>query len=193
MNKQLTHIGEIPISSLKSNYIRIENLKQYMLDIKHIDPLNEMEYMNYWRDIKKKVVEGMWGKESKGYRYAPGSLFFYANFGLIQDTDENKITTNIRPLIRDLEWEIFYMFLEAEGFSGFHLDDNFSSDSLLLQWKKNSITRIPESYREKQLYRKDGTLKEYVKPRDNIRKLHHSPKGVPLFFNEAKNVSILGS
>jgi hypothetical protein len=64
---------------------------------------------------------------------------------------------------------------------------------LLLQWKKNSITRIPESYREKQLYRKDGTLKEYVKPRDNIRKLHHSPKGVPLFFNEAKNVSILGS
>lgn len=186
----LTNIGEISVSSLKTNYIRIENLQQYKINVKQINPLNELEYMAYWRGIKKKVVEGLWGRESGGYRYCPGALFFYANFGLIQDTDENKNTTYIKPLIRDLEWEIFYMLLEAEGFSGFYEDDNYTSDLLV---KSYDTSKLPQTFREFQLFNKDGKLKRYRSAREAIRSLHSSPLGPPLFFNEAQNVSILGS
>ena len=186
----LTNIGDISVSSLKTDYIRIENLEQYKIEVKQINPLNELQYINYWKGIKKKVVEGIWGKESGGYRYCPGALFFYANFGLIQDTDENKNTTYIKPLIRDLEWEIFYMFLEAEGFSGYYKDDKYTCDELV---KTYDTSKIPQTFREFQLFSTDGTLKTYKNPREYIRSLHSSPLGPPLFFNEAQNVSILGS
>ena len=184
------NIGDIAISSLKTNYIRIENLSQYKIKVKQINPLNELQYLDYWRSIKHKCVEGMWGKESGGYRYCSGSLFFYSNFALIQDTDENKNTTYIKPLIRDLEWEIFYMFLEAEGFSGYHLDDIYTSDKLILKYDKN---KLPETYREFQLFNSKGELKIYKDARTSVRELKDKPLGAPLFFNEAKNVSILGS
>ena len=190
MKNELTHIGEISLSSLKQNYIRIENLAQYKVNVKTINPLHELEYINYWRSIKKKVVEGMWGKESNGYRYCSGSLFFYCNFALIQDTDENKNTTFIKPLIRDLEWEIFYMMLEAEGFSGFVEDDVYTSDKLILSY---DVNRLPKNYREFQLFNKDGKFKQYRSAREAVRSLYKTPLGPPLYFNQAQNVSILGS
>jgi len=186
----LTHIGDIPISSLKTDYIRIENLKQYFIKPKKINPANELQYIEYWRSIKQKTIEGIWGKESNGYRYCPGSLFFYANFCLIQDTGESKVTTYIKPLIRDLEWEIMYMLLEAEGFSGWYKDDVYTSDSLILSYDPN---KIPTTWRERQLFNSKGELKRYKNPRENIRQLHKKPLGQPLYFNEAQNVSILGS
>lgn len=184
------NIGDIPVSTLKTDYIITENVNQYKFDIQTIHPSDIYKYLPYWRRIKKLIVEGMWGKEWGGYRYASGPLIFYANFFTIQDTDENKQTRYIKPEIWDLVWEMTYLMLEAEGFSGFHDDDKYTSDSLVLKYDQN---KSPETYRERQLFRSDGHLKEYISPRKNMKMIHDKPKGVPLFYNEAKNISVLGS
>jgi hypothetical protein len=183
-------IGDIPTASLKQDYIRIENFSQYKQKIKRINPLDEDYYIEYWTGIKKKVVEGMWGQESKGYRYCPPALYFYTNFGFIQDTDKSGNTTYIIPLIQDLEWEINYMLLEAEGFSGFYGDDEYTSDRLILEWEKD---RTPQDFEERQLFKLNGDLKKYMPARENLRRLHEFPKGQPLYANQASNAMIVGS
>lgn len=182
-------ILDISISQLKKDYIRIENLKQFKLEIPYVHPDNP-NYLILWREIKKKIIEGTWGNEFGQYRYCPGDLLFYANFATIFDTDEAKNTIEIKPLIRDLEWEIFYGLLEAEGFSGYLEDDEYTSDQLLFNFDKNNPKHIEQSWR---ILKKDGTFKKYISPRDNIRKLHDKPLGVALKYNQARNFSILGS
>lgn len=183
-------IGDVSISSLKSDYVRLENLDQYLFKIEKIDPYDEEAYTSYWKQIKKYVVEGYWGVESKGYRYCPASLFFYANFGLIESTDEAKITTYIKPLIQDLEWEFAYLYLEAEGFSGFYGDDSITCDKLVLTYDQDIL---PQSKREKLLFSSNGTLKTYEHPREYMRRVHSQPMGQALFFNQARNINIGGS
>lgn len=183
-------IGDVAITSLKSDYVKLENLDQYLLKIKSIDPYDQEAYIDYWTQIKKYVVEGYWGVESTGYRYCPASLFFYANFGLIESTDEAKITTYIKPLIQDLEWEFAYLYLEAEGFSGFYLDNKVTCDKLVLTY---DIDKLPQSKREKQLFTSEGKLKEYEDARTYIRRTHEHSLGQALFFNQARNINIGGS
>lgn len=183
-------IGNVPVSSLKTDYIRIQNRDQFLFDIPMMHP-KDPQYLKFWRRIKKLCVEGMWGYEFGHYRYMPPALLFYGNLALIEDTDENKQTIYIKPEISDLEWEIFYGLFEAEGFSGFSGDDNNSSDELLLKYKKSStpLSDIDET----RLFKPNGTLKDYIPPRENIKMLHESDRGVPLYYNEARNFSILGS
>ena len=188
--KEIQHIGDVVVHKLKQNYLRLENSKQYILTIKNIDPYDEDAYIKYWRRIKKYVVEGYWGTESQGYRYCPGSQFFYANFGLIEGTTQAKITTYMRPLIQDLEWEFAYEFLQAEGFSGFYGDDKITCDEMVLTYDKN---KLPTDQREMQLFSRSGILKTYEHPKQYCRRLHKEPLGAPMFFNEARNVSISGS
>lgn len=184
-----TTIGDIPVSSLKVNYIMIENVNQFKIVPENYHP-ESPEYLAQWRMIKHYIVEGMWGQEFGKYRYAPGSLIFYGSFFLIEDTDRKKQTNNIRPTISDLEWEMMYGFLEAEGFSGWANDDEYTSDYLVLKYDEN---KSPEDQRERELFSSKGHLKKFILPRENIRKLHDKPMGSPLMWNEAKNYSILGS
>lgn len=183
-------LGDIPTTNLKQDYIRIENNAQYKLDIKNINPLDEDIYLSYWRNIKKIIVEGYWGKESGGYRFCSPNLMWYRNFGLIQDTDESKTTIYIKPLVEDLEWEQGYMYFEASGFSGFYKDEEYTSDILA---KTYNYDKLPKTRREKQLFNSEGKAKEYIDPRENIRRLHKYPKGQALYFNEAGNTTLLGT
>ncbi len=184
----MNNILDISISQLKTDYIRIENLNQYLLQIPQLHPSNPL-YIPTWANIKKLIIEGMWGEESGGHRFCGGDLMFYANLAIIYDTDAAKNTIEIKPLIRDVEWEIFYGLLEAEGFSGFSEDDKYTSDNLILSFDKNR-SPLEESWR---VLRGDGKFKEYINPRENIRRLHDTQVGVALKYNQAKNYSILGS
>lgn len=182
---------------VKKDYIKIENLEQYLIKVKQIHP-DSPQYLPYWRQLKKNCIEGLWGYETgvynngiAGYRYMPGRLFFYGNFCTILDVDEQQNSRKrIRPDIRDIEWERAYMLLEARGFSGWTEDDEFTSD---LAIKDPESIRSSNTTRYLQLFRKDGRLKEFINPRENIRKLHNEPKGVPTYWNSAKNINELGS
>lgn len=186
----IQNILDINVSNLKQDYVRIENIDQYNIDIPLLHP-DDPAYITVWRRIKKLIVEGMFGVESGGYRYAPPSLMTYKNLFLLEDTDANKQTTYIQPQISDLEWEIFYGLLEAEGFSGFYEDEKYTCDHAILDYDENDVTTHPEYY-ELRFFNSKGKLKQYISPREYIKMLHEKPQGAPLYFNEAKNFSILG-
>jgi len=186
----------------KKDYVQIENLDQFLIgNIKNLHP-DDPRYIPYWKKIKRNCIEGMWGKEFGGYRYMPGKLYFYGNFGTILDVNEEQNTrTAIQPLIRDIEWERAYMLLEAEGFSGWSKDKDYSSDTWLLDLKKKGIPSTEEynkwndnkKKRYLELINEKGRLKEYISPRENIRKIHEKELGVPLYWNPTKNISELGA
>jgi len=192
----ITHILDIPVEKLTTDYVRIENLKQYLFNVEMINPKDQGRYIPYWRDLKQIVIEGMWGQESSGYRFMFGDLFFYGNFCVIQRTNAAKITEPIKPLVRDLDWELSYGLSVAGGFSGFSEDEQFTSDSLVMDYKKNGI---PDTVHEElkirhlMLFNSKGQLKEYIDPLAYLKKAHRKPLGKALWYNHACNFSILGS
>lgn len=177
------------------NWIKIENRSSWVIDIPTYHP-DSSNYITFWKEQKKRCIEGFWNKDFHGYRYMPANLYFYINFCRILDLDEEtKSRKSIRPLLRDLEWEMSYLILEARGFSGWLDDSEFTSDYRVKELEKNPNKKIKwSSLREKNnCYKPDGTLKKYITPRENIRKVHNKILGAPLFANDAKNVMIFGA
>lgn len=76
-----------------------------------------LEYVDWWREQKKRCIEGYW----VGGKYMPGNLYFYVNFWtiLLNKSEHSKTKTPGKPLLRDLEWEFFYNWVQARGLSGF--------------------------------------------------------------------------
>lgn len=176
----------------------------------HPDSLN---YLNYWKIQKKRCIEGFWGKDdedlsynldeelsdniknSKGkWRFMPGNLYFYVNFGTIMHQDEKGPKTapkkKMRPYLRDLEWEFLYNWLLCRGFSGFADDDVYSCNLFLEKYYKGNYALEDL---DSECFDSKGKLKQFVAPKDYIRQLHEKPLGVPLYNNPAKNLFVLGS
>jgi len=162
---------------------------------------SSISYLKYWKLHKKRCIEGLWGiddasvtmnvdeeinynKESDSYRYMPGNLYFYVNFGTILHQDENGPRSapkmKMRPYLRDIEWGFFYNWLEGRGFSGFSNDKEFSSDTRLLTLEED---KLPDNLKN---------LK-YITPRENLRMLRNKPLGIPLYNNQAHNLFMLGA
>jgi hypothetical protein len=171
---------------------KIENRKRIVLDkIEHYHP-DDPRHTPYWRELKRKAVEGFWIQDWGQWRFIPGRLFFYGNFCTILDVDEEQnVRRRIRPRIRDLEVERSYLYLEAEGFSGFKGDDKYTSNRNILDIRKDydplTVTSDP------QYFQSNGKFKEFIDPRDNIRMLRDEPVGVPYYNNDCRNIIELGS
>jgi hypothetical protein len=114
----------------------------------------------------------------------------------ITDTDnKSKGRKIIKPYIRDLEWFRSYSYLEAQGFSGFELDEEYSSDSRILTSTSelHHFLNDPEDLRNVKASFNNGVLKKYIPPREAIYKLYDKPMGKPVLANEAKNICEIGS
>lgn len=177
-----------------TDYIRIENLKQFLTEVPLLHP-DSPQYNIFWSRETKRCIEGLWGEMFGGFRYMPGNLYYYGNYTLIQQTDKNKTTRYIKPRIDDIEWEFSYMSLEAKGFSGWSKDEVFTSLELVKELNDVGIFRpttfIEDNYPE--AIASNGDLKIYLEPRKNIRKVHTYAKGRPYYHNPTNNVGILGS
>lgn len=173
-------------------FIKIESRSRWLLkDIPNYHP-DDPRHTQLWREYKKKCIEGVWEKDFEGYRFMPGNLWFYINFGIILDADKKKKSRyKIKPLLRDLEWERAYMCLEAFGFSGFSGDEYITCNNSVRDYLKTNDSSYLESL-SKEEYKGDGTLKEYKHPREYLRGLHSQPLGKPLYHNNAKNTMELG-
>ena len=173
-------------------FIKIESRSRWLLkDIPNYHP-DDPRHTQLWREYKKKCIEGVWEKDFEGYRFMPGNLWFYINFGIILDADKKKKSRyKIKPLLRDLEWERAYMCLEAFGFSGFSGDEYITCNHSVRDYLKTNDSSYLESL-SKEEYKGDGTLKEYKHPREYLRGLHSQPLGKPLYHNNAKNTMELG-
>jgi len=150
-----------------------------------------INYKNYWKEQKRKCIEGYWFEG----KWMPGNLYFYINFTkILLNLPGSKGKTLGRPFLRDIEWEKAYIYQEARGFSGFEEDDTITCLTTVYELEK--VKDNPEEYKEKldlliidkSAYKKDGTFKTYVHPRDYLRRIHPRNYGKPIYKNNASNV-----
>ena len=178
---------------VKKDWIRIESLDNFMLTGRKITKYHpdDPRHTPYWRELKNMCIEGLWGKDFGKYRFMPGRLFFYGTFCTIEHTNKiDKTRWYTRPDIRDLEWERAYIYLECEGFSGWSNDDEFTSEHDIKEYiDKYDIVKTKRIPR---FHKADGTFKTFISPKENIRKLHDKPMGVPLYMNNTRNNIELG-
>ena len=188
--------------------ITINNRSNFLItEVPEIHP-KSVQYIRYWKLQKKRCIEGFWAPDDKDininadgpipetvsdkWRYMPSNLYFYVNFGTILHQDEKGPKSapkkKMRPYLRDVEWEFFYNWIEARGFSGFDKDEQYSCHRDLLELKQDSSYKVHHS-----CINSKGKLKEYVAPREYLRKLHSTPLGTPMFENSALNLFMLGS
>lgn len=168
----------------------------FVKEIPKISPLS-LEYTSYFRDFKRKCIEGYW----VGGVWCPGQLYFYLNAWHIKlnakVTDKNKIIA--RPFFRELEWEKAYILVEARGFSGFSHDldhtclRQYKDEKVLLRDLNGNIliSEDIERIKEKEGSEKLAKLKEvkYIPAREYLYRQHTKGNlGKPLFENEAQNV-----
>tara|TARA_Y100001938_G_scaffold148602_1_gene232813 strand:- start:32858 stop:34975 length:2118 start_codon:yes stop_codon:yes gene_type:complete len=137
-----------------------------LTEIPQLHPASE-EYLLFWREEKKRCIEGYW----VGGVWMPGNLYFYVNFWtiLLNKTAHSKTKTPGKPFLRDLEWEFFYNWCEARGFSGFEDDKEFTCN--------------------REFIGQDN----YIPAAEYMRKTHKRNLGRPLWENEAKNFMMMGS
>lgn len=193
-------------------FIRINNRNNFLLgEVKSYHPESN-DYVAYWRRHKRRCIEGFWSiddpevslnlddidydelieKHDRGWRWMTPNLYFYVNFGTILHNPEDAPKTapkkRMRPHLRDIEWEFFYNWAEARGFSGFEDDEEYTCNRDVLELKEDPEYRI-----DKTCFNSKGELKEYVPAREYLRKLHTRPLGNALWQNQAQNLFMLGA
>lgn len=177
-----------------TDYIKLEGREQWQTTVPLLHP-ESPQYAVFWSREMKKCIEGIWVKMFGKYRYMPGNLYYYGNYTLLQITTKNKVTKYEKPRLDDLEWEFALMSLEAKGFSGYELDDEFTSLELVRELEEEGVSvptdYITENYPE--AINQHGKLKKYRTPREAIRSLHNKPLGKCHLHNPTKNIMIMGS
>ena len=178
----------IIVSQQERDYwVKIENLQQYIITVPNYHP-DHPKYLPFWKEQKRRVVEGIWGKESKGFRYCPGTIYFYGNFYTLVDTDEEQNTRHIiKPYVRDIEWQRAYNFIVCQGFSGFEFDDEVSCDKALID-EAEMDRAVKKTKRYKALLKPDGTFKTYEDPLYYVKRLHFKELGKALYWNKTSNI-----
>lgn len=121
----------------------------------------------------------------------PPALYFYINFATIKRSLRPNVPKSYeRPSLRDIDWELFRLYTEARGFSGFKDDPEFSSHRILLDETKADVT-LKMFYPN--VMKADGTRKTYVPAREYLFKVHAHSLGAPLFENQMLNFMVMGA
>lgn len=160
--------------------------KAFKVEIPQLHPLSA-SYLSFWREQKQRCIEGYW----VGGTYMPPALYFYINFGTIKKNVKPHLPkTFARPDLRDIDWELFRLYTEARGFSGFELDEEYTSHRALLDpTVDDELLRLfyPSTLKS------DGTRKTYRPARDALFMIHPHSLGKALFENQIQNFMVMGS
>lgn len=161
--------------------------KEFLIDSFPTYHPKTLAYKDFWINQEyRKLIEGMWASG----KWMPPTLYFYGNYATIELVKAGaKSRTYDRPMVRDLEWNLFLLWAEARGFSGFELDEHYTCNRL------SSNPDISDEYLRKHdphVFKPDGTRKQYVEARKYLRKIHHKNLGSPRYMNEAMNLMMLG-
>lgn len=183
----------VDIDKVRVDYPRVENLAQFIAkDPPELHPEHPL-YLEYWSKEIKKCIEGVWGQMFDKWRWMPGNLYYFGNFGVIEHSWKEggvTVTEDIKPLIVDYIWEYAYQSMACYGFSGFAKDENISCNSLLRQYYAGEVKQdiLPET-----CYRPDGTLKQYEDPFDYLSRLQDKKLGKALMENATEDYMNMGS
>jgi len=156
----------------------IENSNFRLKDIPNFHP--ELEYyerVGFWKSEKRKCIEGYWVSG----KWMPGPLYYYINFHNIQFEDDTSVAQAFGlPFLRDIDWELFLIYEECRGFSGFELDKQYTCDRKYGPEKELAIKlkRITEA---------EASKLTYVSAKEYLRKYHNKSLGKPLYKNSSKH------
>lgn len=147
-------------------------------EIPNYNPLIEMHDRKiFWKGEKRKCIEGTW----QSGKWMPGPLYYYINFHHIQvEAKGSKSLSLGLPWLRDIDWELFLIYEECRGFSG------FADDPLVTCDRKYGPER-ELSLKLELITQKEIDSKTYIPARDYLRKNHGKNLGKPLYENEAKH------
>jgi hypothetical protein len=176
----------------------IQNRSAFLLKIIPQYHPESVNYLTFWKEQKKRCIEGFWAQDTKDktstgdWRYMPAQLYFYSNFGtILHKPDGSPKTTprvKIKPNLDDIDWEFFYAWLYARGFSGFE-DSEYTCCREVDKFERGEdVVDIPES-----AYNKDGSLKKYKHAYKLLLGRHSKNLGRPIYDNTAKNLMLLGT
>lgn len=181
----------IDINKVKTDYVVIEDLEQFKSPkVPYLHP-EHPKYKTFWAREIKKCIEGIWGVEFGKYRFMPPKLYFFGNYGVIEDTDhDTKLTTYRKPSIVDFIWDYAYMSIVSYGFSGFSKDKKISCHKSLKDYLEGNIKL---KYVHESCFKEDGSLKQYEEPFQYVSRLHNEILGKPEYFNQTSNTVVLGS
>lgn len=174
----------------KKMWVRIENADNWKIkELPRLHP-SSPKYINLWQQYSRWCIEGFWNNDFGYWRFMPPKLFFYINFWIMVRDDGEKVSTKAKPMLRDVDWEIAYMFLVAKGFSGFEEDDDTNCHlDLQRAWKGE----IPKDKLHTSCIKLNGELKRWEDPLEYCRRLHDRSMGKALYLNAPKNAMLFGA
>lgn len=161
----------------------IENSNFIIKDIPDFHPvIDRYEYVEWWKVHKRRCMEGYW----VGGKWMSGPLYYYVNFHTIQFEEKGGPRRPGRPWLRDIDWELYNIYEEARGFSGWETVP--VKDKLIVtshrnygeDWEKALLLKDIESEEELAKY-------NYISARERLRSIDVE-LGKPVYENEAKNV-----
>jgi hypothetical protein len=140
----------------------------------------ELEYydrLSYWQTQKRRCIEGYWVSG----KWMPGPLYYYVNFHNILFEDDSSVAQAIGlPFLRDIDWELFLIYEECRGFSGFSNDSKFTCDRKYGPERELSI-------KLKRITQAECDSMTYIPAREYLRKHHGKDLGKPLYRNSAQH------
>lgn len=155
-----------------------------------LDPESSM-YKEYWIEQLRGYIEGKWIYDGDTWVWFPPKLNFYANYAKIED----KFRDIRHPDLRDVEWIIFSYLTGMDGFSGFELDEKYTSHFTVGRIEAGEeldevqLSLIPDSARFP-----DGSgFKKYIHPWEYLTRQYliedkaAAPLGRALFENDRLN------
>lgn len=155
-----------------------------------------INYLNFWREEKRRCIEGYWGQQPSGYRWMPPNLYFYANYGTIEHKVDTKNKSaprvKMRPYLRDTEWEMSYNLMCAKGFSGFEYDDVYTCNTIAVKYAQEGLPENNDDI-DYTVISSSGELKTFIEPYDYIRMHHEKNQGKALYHNELNDYMLMGS
>jgi hypothetical protein len=156
----------------------IENSNFREKEIPNFHP--ELEYydrLEYWQSQKRRCIEGYWVSG----KWMPGPLYYYVNFHNILFEDDTSVAQAMGlPFLRDIDWELFLIYEECRGFSGFSNDKQFTCDRRFGPEKELSL-------KLKRITQAEANSLTYMSARDYLRKNHGKDLGKPLYRNSAQH------
>jgi len=163
----------------KHEWMHINNDVFRVSEYPNYNPVTErFRRVSWYKGQKRKCIEGAW---SSG-KWIPGPLYYYINFHHIKHEDESSVSETITlPWLRDIDWELFLVYEEARGFSGFSEDAEYTCDRNYGPEKELALRlgRITEEQLKTRIY---------VPAREYLRMWHGASKGKPLYKNQAQHV-----
>jgi len=165
----------------------VNNSSFILPEIPSLHPIaDRYEYRDFWKQQKRRIIEGHW----ESGKWIPGPLYYYVNFHNILVEDPKTLAQKPgRPWLRDIDWELFLLYEECRGFSGFENDKNYTCNRFLGP-DRERIERLNmmEQYINLGVINKEDLEKEYVDARLYLRTIHEDNLGKPLYQNSAKNL-----